>query len=607
MSSQLEIDCIADEFESACRNNQSPSLTDYVERVDDSLRSDLLVELVQLDSEYRFRKGEARSLVAYLESFPELNEHRDSFVKLCEHFHRLTRTDSEAELDGSKATTPQKATNRKYIGRFALLEVLGNGGSAAVYRGYDGKIQREVAVKVMHQQHASNKAHRNRFLKEAKHLARLQHDHIVRVLEVGEDDVPYMVTELVLGKSLAETMTERSFSPRESAQLVASIADGLESAHRMGIVHRDVKPANILCDNSGRALLADFGLARNENEQSVDTQAGWILGTCAYMSPEQARGENDSIDYRTDIYSLGVVLYELLTGHKPFASKFPQLLQEIVYQSPPTVRQVQPKCPRDLEVICLTALAKDPAQRPQSAKDLADDLRRFLNNRPILTRPVSMPRRAQLWLRRNPLSALSIGLAALLLVLSCWAILYKIQLEHRLTLGQIHLEQKRDRRESLIAQLNSLRLSERTMGWSDRSIQMVRELVDHQAIDEMQPYVLTLFQGIDARVRYIDRENGASSVAFDRQTAQLVFGGSDSQAVVLQSNDLAGTLAETRRFGVPFPGPVAFDREHVPWQLVRRSTRSLEVYQGSNEADPIKLSAPDGWLIVDSTEGDTRC
>jgi serine/threonine protein kinase len=207
------------------------------------------------------------------------------------------------------------------------------------------------------------------------------------------------------GITLADWLAVRRPSPRKAAELVASIADALQCAHDVGVIHRDIKPANIMLDQRELPRLMDFGLARRESGDATMTIDGQILGTPAYMSPEQARGESRSVDRRSDVYSLGVILFQSLTGELPYRGTTRMLLHQVLNEEPPRPRSLSDHVPRDLETICLKAMAKDPSRRYATARDMADDLRRFLRDEPIQARPVGRLERAWRWYRRNAVVA----------------------------------------------------------------------------------------------------------------------------------------------------------------------------------------------------------
>ncbi|HEY1861281.1 MAG TPA: DUF3365 domain-containing protein, partial [Gemmataceae bacterium] len=205
--------------------------------------------------------------------------------------------------------------------------------------------------------------------------------------------------------TLTARMKSGRFGFRQAAELIAAVTDALNYAHRHGVIHRDVKPSNIQLDTEGRPHLMDFGLAKRETDESPMTMDGQVLGTPAYTSPEQARGESNAVDGRTDVYSLGVILYELLTGERPFRGNRQMLLLQVLHDEPRPPRQLNDKAPRDLETICLKAMAKAPARRYATAQDLADDLRRYLRGEAIRARPVGRAERLWRWCRRNPVAA----------------------------------------------------------------------------------------------------------------------------------------------------------------------------------------------------------
>ena len=268
------------------------------------------------------------------------------------------------------------------LGRYRITGKLGSGGFAVVYRGYDDDLRREVAIKVPHRERIATPEDAEAYLAEARILASLDHPHIVPVHDLGraEDGLCFVVAKFIQGTDLAQKLKDTRLSFGECAELAATIADALHHAHKRGLVHRDVKPSNILLDSEGRPHLADFGLALKEEDYG---KGGGIRGTPAYMSPEQANGEGHRVDGRSDVFSLGSVFYELLTGRRPFRGKTPtDVIIQISNDEPRPPRQVADAIPTELERICLKALAKKASERYTTAKDLADDLRHFLDHAP---------------------------------------------------------------------------------------------------------------------------------------------------------------------------------------------------------------------------------
>lgn len=336
-------------------------------------------------------------------------------------YARLVREALARPAASGSATAPRKSTQPfaglPDLGRFELLEAVGSGGFGTVYRAYDPQLQREVAIKVPRAGDLADAHDLDRFVREARSVAQLRHAGIVPIHEVGQHrGMPYLVSEFVRGTTLSELATTRRPTPSEAARIIVAVADALHFAHEHGVVHRDVKPSNILLDEAGAPHLMDFGLARREAGDITMTQEGQVLGTPAYMSPEQARGEAHRVDRRADIYSLGVVFYYLLTGELAFRGTMRAVLNQVMREEPRPPRSLNDQVPRDLETICLKAMAKEPGRRYQTAAALADDLRCFLTGKPISARPVGQAERCWRWCRRNPLVATLTGAVALTLL-----------------------------------------------------------------------------------------------------------------------------------------------------------------------------------------------
>jgi serine/threonine-protein kinase len=309
---------------------------------------------------------------------------------------------------------------------YEILELLGRGGMGVVYKARHLLLNRLVALKVIAAGGQANAGERARFRTEAEAIARLQHPHVVQIYEVGEHQgLPYLALEFVAGGSLAERLDGTPLPARQAARLVADLAGALHAAHGRGLVHRDLKPANVLLTEDGAPKVSDFGLAKLLDLGIGPTASGEVLGTPSYMAPEQADSRGRAVGPAADVYALGAILYELLTGRPPFrAATAMETVVQVLLEEPVPPRRLQPATPRDLETICLKCLHKDPRRRYPSAAALAGDLERFLHDEPIRARPVGRAERVWRWAKHRPLAAALAGVSASavlgLLALSLW-------------------------------------------------------------------------------------------------------------------------------------------------------------------------------------------
>src|SRR5213596_660996 len=315
----------------------------------------------------------------------------------------------ELSRDNAKSTSGVKeavraATMLGELGDYELLEEIGRGAQGVVFRARQKSLNRTVALKVINLGQWASKAHLKRFRREAEAAASLDHPSIVPIYEVGERDGScYFSMMFVEGGQLDEVVRRKPMSIRLAAELIAKVARTVHYAHEHGIVHRDIKPGNILLDVKGEPHLTDFGLARLIETESAMTRTMEVLGTPSYMAPEQAVGDNARVSGATDIYGLGAVLYQLLTGHPPFAGGTTYETVRLVLDTEPRQpRLLNPKVDRDLATICLKCLEKDPRRRYASALALAQDLERWLKHEPIRARRTGLVTRGRKWLQRNP-------------------------------------------------------------------------------------------------------------------------------------------------------------------------------------------------------------
>src|SRR5262245_19890524 len=350
--------------------------------------------------------------------------------------HRFGRRPSEENTVVSSGDTPAPVPGERSLPAvpgYEILSEVGRGGMAVVYKARQLKLKRPVALKVILAGERVGADRLARFRAEAEAVARLHHPGIVQIYETGDHrGVPYLALEFVPGGSLAQMTRDRAQSPRQSAAMIESVALAIDAAHRAGIIHRDLTPSNILLAEPpagavdeglaafGLPKISDFGLAIDLADDARHTRTGEVVGTPQYMSPEQAQGRRTEFGPATDIHALGVILYELLTGRPPFtAATAVDTLVQVSYEEPLPPTRLRAELPRDLEVICLKCLQKEPRHRYTTARALAADLRSFLNGEPIQARPTSMGRRVMKWARRRPWVA---GLAAASLLLTVMAL-----------------------------------------------------------------------------------------------------------------------------------------------------------------------------------------
>lgn len=328
------------------------------------------------------------------------------------------RSQAEVETDGKSRDADRGAAPEK-LGRFEIRFVLGAGAFGTVYQAWDPVLDREIALKVPHAGLLADEENKQRYLREPKAAGRLRHPNIVPVFEAGfEGEALYIASAFIEGRTLEEAIRDTSAVDfRAVGSVIIQLAEALDYAHGKQVVHRDIKPANLMIDSDGDALIMDFGLAQIQEAADRMSQDGTVLGTPAYMPPEQARGALDKVGPLSDQYSLGVVLYEMLTGERPFSGPPELVISLVINQEPERPSSHNAAIPRDLETICLKAMAKDSAKRYADCHHLAEDIQRWLEDQPIKARRASAAERLVRWCRRNPAIAGLAGLSAALLLL----------------------------------------------------------------------------------------------------------------------------------------------------------------------------------------------
>jgi serine/threonine protein kinase/Tfp pilus assembly protein PilF len=488
-------------------------------------------------------------------------------------FHPAAGSHATCDLPHGDGTAPPHAADTfapeppalegVVVPGYQILQELGRGGMGVVYKARHLGLQRLVALKMILAGAHAGRAGLARFRAEAEAVAQLQHPGIVQIYETGEHEGrPYFSLEFVEGGSLEQRMAESPTTPRAAAELVEMLARTMEVAHQKGIVHRDLKPANILlATERGQSIMgrsdqltavslpsehwarttvpkiADFGLVKRVDDDSGQTQSGSILGTPSYMSPEQAQGKNRTIGPGADIYALGAILYELLVSRPPFKAGSPlDTIRQVIEQDPVPPRQLEPRVPLDLETICLKCLEKEPARRYLRAEELADDLRRFLNDEPIRARPTPAWERAWKWGKRRPALLALLGVCLLAVVgmvlLIVW---HNVSLRGQLDEALAEERLARQREQDALAEqrlarvqnqgqklLSNARLAAAARDWAGARLHLTRALAtfgSEARLEALKAPARALLKEVEHELR-IETDRQASAARF-RQFGKL--------------------------------------------------------------------------------------
>jgi len=376
-------DSMAGRFRRQLERRRTPRIEDYLDGFSEPFRGTLFLRLVKEELTHRRARGSHARAHDFLDRFPEYQ-------------HLLATQLGDDSVTGVAPPVATTTFEHRSLGRFAhieLLEEIGHGGGGTVYRARDLDLDRIVAIKFPHAEFLTAEQ-RQRFLREARAAAQLRHPFIASVYSVVESEGTIgLVSNFIPGVTLTEWTKVRRMEPPEVVRLVSRLARTLHAAHDVGIIHRDLKPDNVLLDIDGAPHIADFGLAKRLGVDETVTLDGQVVGTLSYMAPEQAGGRVAEHDQRSDIYSLGVMLYELLTGQRPFVGPMKTVLRDIQQTEPLRVRAIAPAISADLEAVCVKAMAKSPAARYQSAVEFADDLDRVDQGVAVVAPPPPAERR----------------------------------------------------------------------------------------------------------------------------------------------------------------------------------------------------------------------
>ncbi len=440
---QAQIDQLCDEFEAAWKRLIRPRIEEYLDAADSRLRSQLLEELVRIDHHWRLQESNPDVIrKEYARRFPGDADLISQWLNF------------EDSPDAS-ALFP----NQTSLGPFLNLQKIGEGGFGVVFRAWDSRHQRDVALKIPRFGHELSPQDLSRFLREAKAAGSLDHPGIARVWDSGTTaGVSYIAYQFIDGENLKVRFDEiAKRSPIEIATFVRRLAEAVHFAHEHDIVHRDIKPSNILLSSVDRPVLTDFGLALATGADATRSLAARV-GTLDYMSPEQASGASASVDGRTDLWSLGVLLHELLVGRRPFqADSDLELLRTIQQDEPRRLRAIDPSIPLDLDVLVMRCLQKQPAKRLSSCQFLAEELERVERGEPIQSRPISFVERALRWSNRNRRAVATFGLILLATVFGTWSwsgwLRATQEKENQVQQLQIRIETGNARRRELLREI----------------------------------------------------------------------------------------------------------------------------------------------------------